>query len=65
MKQNLEFSSIKSLNHHVLNVIFMHSIKFDTATDAFWSKFYKLSPSYPTRLSNLNYIKLIHKLRIC
>ena len=54
MKQNLEILSIKSLNHHVLNVIFIHKIKFGTVLNAIWSKFYKPSPSYPTRLSNLN-----------
>ena len=64
MKQNLKILSIKSLKHHVSNVIFKHRIKFDTVSGAFCSKFYKLSPSNQ-RLSNLNYIKLTHKLRIC
>ena len=43
MKQNLEVLSIKSLNHHALNVISMHRIKFDTISNAFWSKFYEPS----------------------
>ena len=57
IKQNSDVLQIKSLNHHVLNVIFMHRTIFNTVSNAFWSKFYKLSPCCPTRLSNLNYIK--------
>ena len=56
--------SVQSLDHYLLNVISMHRIKFCTISNAFWLEFYKPSPSYPTRLSNLNYIKHTHTLRI-
>ena len=56
--------SVQSLDHYLLNVISMHRIKFGTISNAFWLEFYKPSPSYPTRLSNLNYIKHTHTLRI-
>ena len=65
IKQNLDVLSVKSLNHHLLNVISMHRIKLDTISNTFWLKLYKPSPSYPTRFSNLNYIKHTHRLRIC
>ena len=42
----------------------MHRIKFDTISNAFWPKFYEPSPPYPTRLSNLNYLKHTHRLKI-
>ena len=48
IKQNPDVLSIKSVNHHVSNVIFIYRIKFDTVSNAFWSKFYKPSPSYPS-----------------
>ena len=48
----------------MLNVIFVHRIKFETVSNAFWSKFYKPNPSNPTNLTNLNYIERTHRLRI-
>ena len=53
------------LNDHVSYVIFMYRIKFYTVSDAFWSKFYKPSSSYQTRLPNLNYINNTQRLGIC
>ena len=43
----------------------MHQISTKTAKSVFLSKFKKPSHLYPTRFSNVNYIKPAHKLNKC
>ena len=53
--------SIKILNVYQSNIlnntVFMHQINTKTAPSAFLSKFKKPSHLYPTRFSNVSYIK--------
>ena len=47
------------------NTILMHQISTKTAPSVFLSKFKKPSHLYPTRFSNVNYIKPTYKLNKC
>ena len=61
--------SINILNVYQINIlnntILMHQISTKTAPSVFLSKFKKPSHMYPTRFSNVNYIKPTYKLNKC
>ena len=61
--------SSKILNVYKLNIfntaVFMHKIQGKAAPSILLQKFRKLSHSYPTRFSHLNYVKPIRKLNNC
>ena len=61
--------SINILNVYQINIlnniILMHQISTKTAPSVFLSKFKKPSHLYPTRFSNVNYIKPTYKLNKC
>ena len=62
-------TEINALNLYQINIlnntILMHQISTKTAKSLFLSKFKKPSHLYPTRFSNVNYIKPTHKLNKC
>ena len=57
------YKTIYQIN--ILNNILMHQISTKTAPSVFLSKFKKPSHLYPTRFSNVNYIKPTYKLNKC
>ena len=60
--------SINILNEQINilnNTILMHQISTKTTPSVFLSKFKKPSHLYPTRFSNVNYIKPTYKLNKC
>ena len=63
------FKSSKILNVYKLNIfntkVFIHKIQGKFAPSIFLPKFRKTSHLYQTRLSHLNYVKLIPKLDKC
>ena len=63
------FKSSKVLNEYKLNIfntaVFMYKIQGKSAPSIFLPKFRKPSYSYPTRFSQLNYVKPTPKLNKC
>lgn len=62
IKQNLELLLITCVNYKALDVIFLRRNKSSTS---FKSRFCKPRHSYPTKNSNLSYIKHMDILRMC